>query len=388
VACIQPVSYPAAPVSQAITRSSVHITPSNRFQLVIASTARLSQPQQQGQLAFYELDLGTPPIALVYGLIVGPDGSIWFADANGVVGNLAPDGSVTEYTLTGFPGSGGELTFGSDGSLWFLVTECKAAFDANGRGTGCSGQTFVGRLTPSGEYSQFAIQGAAPDQPRLPLPYYIGPAQGAAVWVTDQVNDRIVRIAPDGSEKNYQLPPMTAPTYLVQSQDGAEWFMTKQGLGRLTPAGSYSTIALNSSTNGFRGSSGDLAFAPDGSLWVTVTSCAGNWTVPPPGSGCRYGDSQGALQHWTTSGTLIESIPMKLEPTLISVGGDGTIWFAASKWLSPYSILEVLGEEKGGNLQLLEQPPDTAFHINPLAASSVSVWYSQPPGGLVSRYTP
>jgi hypothetical protein len=79
---------------------------------------------------------------------------------------------------------------------------------------------------------------------------------------------------------------------------------------------------------------------------------------------------------------------MKLEPTLISVGGDGTIWFAASKWLSPYSILEVLGEEKGGNLQLLEQPPDTAFHLNPLVANGGSVWYSQPPGGMVNRYTP
>jgi streptogramin lyase len=287
--------------------------------------------------------------------------------------------------LTGFQGTGGQLTFASDGSLWFVATACKPTFDANGRGTGCAAQTFVGRLTPSGDYSQFAIPGAPAHQPSWPLPFYIGPGQDGAVWVTDQADDRILRIASDGSEKSYQLPPMTAPTYVVQSQDGAEWFMTRQGLGRLAPTGSYATIALNSDTNGWRGSSGDLAFAPDGSLWVTVINCAGGW---PAGTGCANGNLQGALQNWTPGGILIKSIPMKLEPTLISVGGDGTVWFFASKWLAPSSTLDMLGAEKGGNLQLFEPPADNAFYLNPLVANGGSVWYSQPPGGMLSRYTP
>ena len=74
-------------------------------------------------------------------LTVGPDGNVWFIDwASQTVGSILPDGSVTSYAVTG---QGQSITTGSDGALWFTLTDT-------------NGYAAVGRVDTSGNVSYFA----------------------------------------------------------------------------------------------------------------------------------------------------------------------------------------------------------------------------------------
>jgi streptogramin lyase len=54
-----------------------------------------------------------------YQLTKGPDGNVWFTGGTGSdpsVGSIAPDGTVTTYTVSSVPRG---ITTGSDGNIWF-----------------------------------------------------------------------------------------------------------------------------------------------------------------------------------------------------------------------------------------------------------------------------
>ena len=54
-----------------------------------------------------------------YQLTKGPDGNVWFTGGSGSnpeVGSIAPDGTVTTYTVSGVPSG---ITTGPDGNIWF-----------------------------------------------------------------------------------------------------------------------------------------------------------------------------------------------------------------------------------------------------------------------------
>ena len=65
------------------------------------------------KLAEFSIDDGT------FQLTKGPDGNVWFAGGSGStpdVGSIAPDGTVTTYTVSGVPSG---ITTGPDGNIWF-----------------------------------------------------------------------------------------------------------------------------------------------------------------------------------------------------------------------------------------------------------------------------
>src|SRR5262249_35681208 len=83
------------------------------------------------------------------GITTGPDGNLWFTEANfGVIGRITPAGVITEVVAN--VGSGPqEITTGPDGNLWF--TEFN--------------RSRIGRLTTAGAFTEFAAGISTGSQP-------------------------------------------------------------------------------------------------------------------------------------------------------------------------------------------------------------------------------
>src|SRR5438552_3158673 len=87
-----------------------------------------------------EFELPNPGSGLG-GILVGPDGNLWFNEYNSnQIGRITPSGEITEFAL--IPGSGPHyMTIGPDANIWF------AAADGNR----------IGRITPDGDVTQFDL---------------------------------------------------------------------------------------------------------------------------------------------------------------------------------------------------------------------------------------
>jgi hypothetical protein len=93
------------------------------------------------------------------------------------------------------------------------------------------------------------------------------------------------------------------------------------------------------------------------------------------------------LQHWTTTGHLIQSIPVDVEGRLVSTSNDGTVWFWGFKWTGSNTGVGMLGEDRGGSVQFFTAPGGDVFYVGPIIGIVGSVWYGDC-CGQVSRYTP
>ncbi len=65
----------------------------------------------------YPVPNGSPDM-----IIAGPDGNLYFGEADGVIGRITTAGVVTRYTLPGNPGTNfviNGMTVGPDGNIWF-----------------------------------------------------------------------------------------------------------------------------------------------------------------------------------------------------------------------------------------------------------------------------
>ena len=336
VAKVEPSTYPAAPVVQTVKRTVFHVTPFNEGGLDYATAARVSPGGPLGSITQYDVNLNYE--ATPRNLTVGPGGVIWFSsNNNAAVGSVAVDGTVIEYTLPGYVGRGGMITLGPDGDLWF--------------GLSGSDWAFVGRLSPSGTYAQFAIHGT---------PDFLSPGPDGAVWITEGADDRIVRIAHDGSERDYLLPGLNRPSTIVLGHDGAVWFTTAVGIGRLTPDGSYSQIEL-------MGTARDLAFAPDGRLWVTVA----------------HDQYSGELQQWSATGRMIQEFRVDFAPVRVTVSEEATVWSTGLAWTAPGRLDGRLVKVGNGELEILALTNSTFG--NGFVTLHGSVWFSDLG---INRYDP
>ncbi len=136
------------------------------------------------------------------------DGNIWFGEEHGhKVGRITPSGQITEFPV---PESAASLAVGPEGDIWFS-----------------QGQQGLARITPTGEVSTFPVEHG-----RYP-----------------------------------SASPLTA------GPDGRLWFHSETNvLGRISPAGRVSNVRLP-----YReGTLIDAAAGPDGSIWYTAAGQSPN----------------------------------------------------------------------------------------------------------------
>jgi streptogramin lyase len=172
----------------------------------------------------------------------------------------AEAGQISEFAVTqGFIGAG-RLALGSDGALYF----------------GTSFPATIGRITPSGQVSQFADPNAA----------------ASTIGLT-----------------------VTGPDHNVWFVDGGN--LTQGKLGRITPAGQVTEFTIPP-FHGLRTGISDLAAGPDGNLWFTAIAFQAR-TAKASLVG-RVNPATGAITEFPTPTT-------QASPGAITTGSDGNLWF-------------------------------------------------------------
>jgi virginiamycin B lyase len=284
--------------------TGIVLGPDHALWFIDAGTNAIGRISSTGQIKEYRLspsyrcDLHQAEIA------VGPDGALWFVEDGygsykAAIGRITVEGTLSEFPLPHSTGSPLSITAGPDGNLWF--TE-------NSLGS-------IGRLTPSGQFSQFDITQSQISEPStLPGPVDIATGPDGALWFTDVSSNAIGRITTSGEVKEYSIPtPASKVQGIVKGPDGGLWFTEKSAakIGRISVQGAITEFAVPSGNAPL-----NITTGPDGALWFTEAS-------PSQFSGGQVG-------RVTVAGAVTEfSLPSQytMDPSYIVTGPDGALWF-------------------------------------------------------------
>ncbi len=223
------------------------------------------------------------------GITAGPDGSVWFAEANGnKIGRISPAGTLTEFGIPTPSSSPFGITAAPDGNVWFTESN----LGANGNK--------IGRITPAGVITEFMV----PNQSGGPHGITLGP--DGALWFTELVGNMIGRMTTSGVFTEFPVPtPSAQPWAITAGPDGNLWFTEPPAnkIGRITPAGVVTEFTIptpNSYPNG-------ITAGPDGNVWFTEVSAS-------------------AIARITPTGEVVE-LGVPVHAYDIITGPDGNLWF-------------------------------------------------------------
>jgi streptogramin lyase len=245
-----------------------------------------------------------------YGIILGPDGNIWFAGGVSetipppALGVVTPTGAITTILLSDPASELGDLTTGPDGNIWFTD----------------SGLHKIGRITPVAHVVT-EFDGLPPNS----APESITTGSDGNLWFVDPTLPGLGRITTAGSIVEFALPPGTVPQSVVTGPDGNLWFtnagnlgctdcapVTPPAIGRFNPT----TAAISQFQISDSYSPNQITVGPDGNLWASLL-----------GNGNR---ATGAIARITPLGGITvfsTGLASGSTPWGISPGPDGNIWF-------------------------------------------------------------
>jgi virginiamycin B lyase len=271
--------------------------------------------------AFGASRISTPGFPLAPGvralsITLGPGGDIWFTGneyafqgvVQGKIGRVTPDGQVTEFGVPTQKRAGRSakssaawsITDGPDGNLWFA--------GASG------GVNEVGRITPSGQLTQFDL----PEPASAATEITNGP--DGNLWFTERVANKIGRITPNGQFTEFSLPPGAGPHGITVGPDSALWFTESDAnrIGRIDPSGLVSEFPLSGPTS----RPNEITLGPDGDLWFTETAAPKTASYSP-----SLADQIGRI---TPEGkiTMFEVEARWPGTGALTAGPGGRIWFA------------------------------------------------------------
>jgi streptogramin lyase len=188
----------------------------------------------------------TTTTALPHGITTGPDGNLWFTNNSGpgTIGRITPTGTITQFAMPAGSSSLGGITTGSDGCLW-----------------AAGGAMQVTRVTTLGAITGFGAVLSQADGVAL------GP--DGNVWVAINGNYTVGKVTPAGVLSTLSVTT-NAPRRLTVASDGNIWFTMSVrtdtgGLGRITPAGTLTEFPYPTTSAGPLG----ITSGPDGNLWIT-----------------------------------------------------------------------------------------------------------------------
>jgi streptogramin lyase len=240
------------------------------------------------------------PVGHNTAITAGPDGNLWYTVPvnQNVVGRISPSGVITEFAVDDPTGwnyhSPLGITAGPDGNLWFAETPGGSPTPAFGN---------IGRITPSGQITQFSVPSAGSSIS------YIAQGPDGNLWFTESSANQIGRITTAGAVTEFSIPtPASNPLFIAAGPDGNIWFTESNAgqIGRITPAGVVTEFPLPPPI--WLISLTSIAAGPDGNLWFTEFE---NSTV-------------GRI---TPAGVITEfSLPTWRNPYGITTGPDGNLW--------------------------------------------------------------
>ncbi len=257
-------------------------------------------------------------------IIRGPDGNLWFTysvgtaqrqDNNpptnmnftGAIGRITPAGKMTFFALTpDLPTQAtnaglGDLTVGPDNNLWFT-----ASYEQGKTTNG-----LIGRITTTGAITLFPLPGHA-----IPVGIVTGPDKH--VWFAD--GNTIGRMAQDGSAT--YIPITGSTNFVAFDGTGKLWFFDGNRMGRLDPiARTITYTALPQLYTAF-----GLQAGPNGDVWATLQD---------PGLPATY-PADRHLYTFTTSGAIRQvTLPGTNFSGNLGIGPDGKLWLADFQFTGP-----------------------------------------------------
>jgi streptogramin lyase len=241
--------------------------------------------------------------ASLVGIAAGADGNLWFVDTGQYkVGRITPSGLITEFAVPEDVGGPYGITPGPDGNIW-ITTIVPGPH-----------QDWILRMSPQGAVTQFqAGKGTGPTGTR---PEDITSGPDGNLWFTEFAADRIGRMTPAGVLTEFRLPGTDrAPRGIVTGRDGNLWFVESHfnhtAIGRITTRGIVAEYPLGGSqTDQLQPI--DIVAAPDGNLWF-------NQTHPSA--------PQGEVGRITPKGAItLFPFPAGGRPEGLAVGADGNVW--------------------------------------------------------------
>jgi virginiamycin B lyase len=303
------------------------------------------------------------------GVTADASGNIWWTNAtNHTIGRRSANGVVTSFYRPGIilPDS---IAAGPHHLVWFLN-------DGGDPAEGCI-HCSIGRISSSGVERNFTKTG-------MGVPHDIVRGIDGAMWFTDPANNRIGRIARDGTITLIHEDKVRSPTAIVAGPDGAMWFVGRgHRLGRITrggritsyptgltnrildlAAGRHHTIWLDDGRSiGHLNTQtkrvvllkhhsvtdvGAIAAGPNGTLWFEnnnraridhvnaagkIRSYTGHGIVQPllmavaPNGALWFTDRPNKIGHISTKNKIRILTPAIDDPTSIATAPDGFLWF-------------------------------------------------------------
>jgi streptogramin lyase len=212
----------------------------------------------------YPPSLGTSSSYGVYGITSGPDGNLWFTEANSpedttFVGKISTGGTIQTFAIgTNLQPQG--ITSGPDGNIWFAEY---------GIGTNPVGN--IGKISPSAPTSVNSYPTTTVNSG--PESITVGP--DGNLWFTEFLANQIGVITTGGTVTHeYPVPTANgAPFGITVGPDGNVWFTESNGnkIGRITTAGVITEFPIPTSGSYPQG----ITNGPDGNLWF-IESTGGN----------------------------------------------------------------------------------------------------------------
>jgi streptogramin lyase len=200
-----------------------------------------------------------------HGITPGPDGNVWFTEFTpnniGVVVNLGGGMGLGEYPITYPPTLGNSMAYGAyavtsgpDGNLWFTEANCP------------EDPCFVGNITTGGAITTFQTPTADS------APHGITAGPDGNLWFTEQgigLHSQIAKMTTSGTIAEFSTPSAGSnPEGITLGPDGNLWFTetSSNQIGVITTGGvvvhEYSITTASSAPKG-------ITLGPDGNLWFT-----------------------------------------------------------------------------------------------------------------------
>lgn len=283
------------------------------------------------------------PFSQPYGITVGPDGAIWFAE-NGAnkIGRIpitatTTNPQITEYAIPTSDSHPLAIVSGADGALWF--TEC---YPGN-----------IARMPTSGSpVLEFGIP--TPNS----APQAIAAGSDGAIWFTESKTDKVGRIPVNGSPiTEFPIPTAASDPFggLTSGPDGALWFGESLGnnIGRIPTSGTPVTEYPIPSPTAFPRA---ITAGPDGAIWFTENDV-------------------NKIGRISTSGlpiTEFHLLPTMVGPVAITAGPDDALYFT-------YSIGNSIGRIPTSGSPVTNYPIPTASSnsIGIVLGPDGALWFTE-----------
>jgi hypothetical protein len=271
----------------------------------VSGTGNIGEITTSGTITMYN----DPSIYTPQTIAVGPDGALWFVNANGnSVGRITTGGTITNYpdpSGTTYINHPKGITSGPDGALWF------ANYSDDTNSCTVSNPCGIGRITTSGTITEPVICTSGSSCTTVHEPTEIVTGTDGMLWFTNGDDNYLTKMTATS------VPTVTgykdtkiAESYGIAQGSDAQWYTdyTTNIVGRVKKTGVFTNYSCPCNGKSMSVPYG-IAIGPDADVWFSDHN-----------NGSTSADYIGTVR---ISKSLVMAPSAGLSGTLVTVYGDG-----------------------------------------------------------------